>query len=152
MTELQRIAGQLTRSLHGPAWHGPALLELLDGVSASEAAAPRGSVHSIWELTSHVTTWLEVLEERLAGKGTLGIPQDRNFPPVGAPTAAWAATLARLREAAVRLGGAIDALSASRFDDPLPGVEETWSVYESLHGAVQHTIYHAGQIAILRKL
>lgn len=34
MTEIERIRDQFRRGFHGEAWHGPALLEALDGVSA----------------------------------------------------------------------------------------------------------------------
>lgn len=152
MTETARIADQIHRSLHGPAWHGPALFEALDGVTAALAAAPRSGAHSIWEITGHVTTWIEVVGERLTGKVITEIPDDRNFPPVtDASVEAWRATLERLRRSAARFGDAVAALSPSRFDDPLPGVEQDWTVYQSLHGIVQHVIYHAGQIALLRK-
>ena len=49
------IAEQLRRAFEGDAWHGPALLELLQDVDAATAAArPLPDVHSIWELVLHV--------------------------------------------------------------------------------------------------
>ncbi|HMB91618.1 MAG TPA: PQQ-dependent sugar dehydrogenase [Rhodothermales bacterium] len=38
-TELQRLEEQLERALEGEAWHGPSVLEVLDGVSAHQATA-----------------------------------------------------------------------------------------------------------------
>jgi hypothetical protein len=38
MNEVERIADQLRRAVEGKAWHGPALLELLEGMSAEEAS------------------------------------------------------------------------------------------------------------------
>lgn len=53
--ELMRLDEQLRRAFEGDAWHGPSVLEALDGVSASQAAArPLDSVHSIWELVLHL--------------------------------------------------------------------------------------------------
>jgi hypothetical protein len=50
-TELQRLEDQLERALEGEAWHGPSVLEILEGVSAHQAAAhPIAGPHSIWEL------------------------------------------------------------------------------------------------------
>ena len=37
-----------------------------------------------------------------------------------------------------------------RLDQPI--VEGLSTVYVSLHGVVQHSLYHAGQIALLKKL
>jgi len=54
-TELQRLEEQLERALEGEAWHGPSLLEVLEGVSAHQAAAhPIAGAHSIWELVLHL--------------------------------------------------------------------------------------------------
>ena len=39
MGELERIEEQLRRGLEGGAWHGPAVLELLAGVTAAQAHA-----------------------------------------------------------------------------------------------------------------
>ena len=50
--ELDRLDDQLGRALSGPAWHGPSVMELLDGVRAREAAAhPTGTVirFMFWE-------------------------------------------------------------------------------------------------------
>jgi len=48
-SELRRIEDQLQRSLEGNAWHGPAVLETLQGVTAEQAHAhPIAGAHSIW--------------------------------------------------------------------------------------------------------
>ena len=39
MKEPVRIADQLRRALRGPAWHGDSVAEILDGVTATQAAA-----------------------------------------------------------------------------------------------------------------
>ena len=41
-------------------------------------------------------------------------------------------------------------LEDSRLKDRVPG--QPYSVYFLLHGVVQHDLYHAGQIAILKKV
>jgi hypothetical protein len=51
-SELGRLEEQLRRSFEGGAWHGPAVGEVLAGVSPQAAAArPITGAHSIWELT-----------------------------------------------------------------------------------------------------
>jgi hypothetical protein len=68
------LANHVTRTLRGPMWHGPALLELLDGVSAEHAAArPVAAAHSIWELVLHTAVWAEIARERVHG-GYAGSP------------------------------------------------------------------------------
>lgn len=51
MDELGRLADQIRRAFEGESWHGPAVLEVLAGVSAEDAAAhPVAEAHSIWEV------------------------------------------------------------------------------------------------------
>ena len=58
MTETERIRDQLRRAFEGDAWHGPGVLELLENVTASQAAArPIAGAHSIWELVVHIQAW-----------------------------------------------------------------------------------------------
>jgi hypothetical protein len=40
-------------------------------------------------------------------------------------------------------------LAPERLDEPVPS--KGYSVYVMLHGVAQHALYHAGQIAILKK-
>ena len=64
MTEVERIADQLKRSMEGKAWHGPALLEVLEGVTAQQAAAPVSTAHTIWEIVLHVAPEVQALLEQ----------------------------------------------------------------------------------------
>src|SRR6187399_305 len=71
---------EIRRSLHGPAWHGPALLELLDDVTTFEAHAPAvGGVHTIAELTVHALAWIEEVMRRLGGAAP-GTPARGDWP------------------------------------------------------------------------
>ncbi len=159
--EMRRIADQLDRAVNGPAWHGPAILNLVKGVSAKDAAAkPIRAAHSIWELVAHTAAWLEIVRLRLEGKAPRRITQAMDWPPIAAPTRGsgprpsireWRADIDRLRRAARDLQSAIRSLDDRQLSTNLPGVGDTWSAYITLHGAVQHVLYHAGQIAILKK-
>src|SRR6266853_1935870 len=72
-TEAARIADQLRRAFDGTAWHGPSLMELLDGVDAATAAAkPLAKVHSIWELVLHIAAWDAAGYRRLSGEKIRG--------------------------------------------------------------------------------
>ncbi|MFY9751198.1 MAG: hypothetical protein WAJ92_01050, partial [Candidatus Acidiferrales bacterium] len=67
MSEIQRIVDQMDRAFSGDAWHGPALAQLLEGVTAEDASkhAVRG-VHSIWEIVNHIASWNGIVMHRLA--------------------------------------------------------------------------------------
>src|ERR1700685_2324792 len=69
VSEAALIADQLHRAFEGEAWHGPALLELLEDVDAATAAAtPWPGVHSIWELVLHIAAWDGAALRRLKGE------------------------------------------------------------------------------------
>ncbi len=150
MSESARIADQLRRAFDGSAWHGPALLELLKDVDAATAASkPLPDIHSIWELVLHIAVWDRASIRRLSGEkcqptGTA------NFPLVPKPTAAaWRKAVAETKRTHDRLVKTVNALPESRLRDRCPG--KRYDLYHLLHGVVQHELYHAGQIAILKK-
>lgn len=149
-TELERIQDQLKRAFEGGAWHGPAVLEILKGVTAVQAAArPFPNAHNIWELVLHIAAWEDACRRRLEGdRAELSDSEDwRNM--TATDEAAWEQLKALLIEGHRRLRAAIAKTDESRLDEPiLPGMP---SVYITLHGVIQHDLYHAGQIAILKK-
>jgi uncharacterized damage-inducible protein DinB len=149
-SEAARIADQLRRAFDGTAWHGPALLELLKDVDATTAAArPLAEVHSIWELVLHIAVWDEAGLRRLSGKKwqPKGLA---NFPLAAKPTAAaWRKAIADTNHTHDTLVKTVDSLPDSRLWDRVPG--KRYDFYHLLHGIAQHELYHAGQIAILKK-
>ncbi len=145
-----RIADQLRRAFYGSAWHGPGLLEVLADVDAATASAkPMPNVHSIWELVLHIAVWDDAGSRRLRGEKwqPTGLA---NFPPMPAPTAAaWRKAVAATKRTHDGLVRTVAALPDSRLRDRVPG--KRYDFYHMLHGIAQHELYHAGQIAILKK-
>jgi uncharacterized damage-inducible protein DinB len=144
------IADQLRRAFEGDAWHGPALLELLDDVDAAIAAAtPLPGVHSIWELVLHIAAWDGAACRRLAGE-KIQLTGTANFPVVPKPTeAAWRKAVTHAKRTHDGLVKSVAGLPESRLRERVPG--KKYDFYFMLHGVAQHELYHAGQIAILKK-
>jgi uncharacterized damage-inducible protein DinB len=144
------IGEQLRRAFEGDAWHGPALMELLEDVDAATAAAkPLPSVHSIWELVLHIAVWDGAASRRLAGEKfqPTGVA---NFPIVPRPSeVAWRKAVAHAKRMHDALVKTVAALPESRLRERVPG--KKYDFYFMLHGVTQHELYHAGQIAILKK-
>jgi uncharacterized damage-inducible protein DinB len=151
MSEIEGIRDQLKRGHQGEAWHGPSVLEALEGVSAEQATArPLDGAHTIWELVLHMAAWRNVARRRLEGERVDSIPDEEDFPIVFNPGAdAWNQALAQLDETFARLDETLSRFDEGRLEDPVP--ERSQSYYTMLHGVVQHDIYHAGQIVLLRK-
>jgi uncharacterized damage-inducible protein DinB len=149
-SETVRIADQLRRAFDGSAWHGPSLLELLKDVDAETAAArPLGDVHSIWELVLHIAVWDDAGLRRLSGEKwqPVGLA---NFPQVTTMTeGAWRKAVAAAKRTHETLVKTVAGLPDSRLWDRCPG--KRYDFYHLLHGIAQHDLYHAGQIAILKK-
>jgi len=152
-SEAAGIADQLRRAFDGEAWHGDSLFEILQGVTAAQAAArPIKSAHTIWELVLHIAAWDDAVLRRLGGVAVT-LSDAENFPTVADTSeTAWQNTLAKVRSTHEKLVGAVASLSDSQFHDVVPGKEGAhYTFYYMLHGVVQHELYHAGQIALLKK-
>jgi len=155
MSETARIADQLRRAFQGDAWHGDSLLEILDGITAAQAAArPLKHAHTIWELVLHITAWDGAVRRRLAG-AAVDLSDEQNFPSVMDPSEnAWHRTIEQARKVHNELVQAVEAFPDERLAEKVPGKksEPDWyDFYYMLHGVVQHELYHAGQIALLKK-
>jgi hypothetical protein len=150
MPEVARILDQYDRAMSGDAWHGDPVWTILDGVTPQQAAMrPDANVHNIWELVSHITFWETEVYRRLKHLPPRS-PDKLNFPATPEPTAEnWNRTLEDLRQSNRDFRSALAEVDDSQLDHPLPGREKT--AYVEVHGVIQHNLYHAGQIALLRK-
>lgn len=152
MSEVRRIEDQLRRAFEGQAWHGDSLMELLSGVTANQAAAkPLKDVHSIWEIVLHIAFWDEVSRRRAEGdEARVENLADGWTTPSETTEANWQQTLDNLRQTNEALCQTIAKLDDQRLKESAAG--QPYSIYFMFHGVIQHTLYHAGQIALLKKV
>jgi uncharacterized damage-inducible protein DinB len=156
VSEIANIVDQLQREHAGEPWHGSPLRQILKGVTAATAAArPLPGGHSIWELVLHITAWKNETRRRLSGAAASD-PEEGDWPAVGETSdERWRQALAALERAHTELVSAVrqvpEAQLAKPTNDPRAAGGTGVSYYVLLHGIVQHDVYHAGQIAILKK-
>lgn len=156
MSEIERIVDELQREHSGEPWHGSPLRQILKGVTAETAAArPIPGGHSIWELVLHITAWKNETRRRLSGAAAAD-PEEGDWPAVGETSdARWRQALAGLERAHTELVAAIrqvpEAQLAKPTNDPRVSGGAGVSYYVLLHGIAQHDVYHAAQIALLKK-
>ena len=150
MTETERISRQYELVLHGDAWHGDAIWKILDGISAECAAhRPLAECHTIWEIVMHMTFWEDVATRRLYSERA-GLDEALNFPSMPSITDAnWQKTLERFRASNEQFAKALSKLDPARLDELSAAGKR--SFYDEAHGLIQHNVYHAGQIALLKK-
>jgi uncharacterized damage-inducible protein DinB len=150
MSEAARILDQFQRAWDGDAWHGTPLRALLADVSAAEAhTRPVPDSHTIAEIVQHLAYWKDAARRRLAGERVLPSEAEQ-WPPVGGTDeAAWRDARSRLESRHRTLAAALAKLDDSQLAAPVAGKD--YDVYVLLHGVIQHELYHAGQVALLKK-
>ncbi|HEX7880479.1 MAG TPA: DinB family protein [Candidatus Eisenbacteria bacterium] len=156
--ERDRLALEIADAYDGDPWHGSPITAILDGIDATQAAArPIEDAHTIWELVLHMTGWTREVARRVAG-GKPGEPEAGDWPEVvDTSKSAWLAARRDLARTHEELRQAIKSLDDEAIMAP-PRVPRDraagtgTTIYRSVHGLVQHDAYHAGQIALLKKL
>lgn len=151
-SECRRIADQLRRAFSGDPWHGDPLRKLLTDVMAPIACArPLPNGHNIWELVLHIELWAAA-----ALRAMRGVP----MPPLydmgkdwfeifDGTEADWADAKNLLQRTAEELALAIDNFEDRWLNDVVPGRD--YDFYYLFQGIVQHSLYHGGQIAMLKR-
>jgi uncharacterized damage-inducible protein DinB len=157
MSEVDRILDQLQRAFDGDAWYGPSLGDALDGVNARLAVhRPIADGHNIAEIVRHVTVWTREIARRLR-TGVAEDLEEADWTETNAVTDdEWAAMLDALDAAQGALVDEMKNVTDADLERMIGDVRDRAqgtgiSRYVMLHGLVQHHIYHAGQIALLRK-
>src|SRR5512143_3002185 len=150
-SETMRLEEQLRRALEGEAWHGPSVLEALADVSAEQASShPIPDAHSIWELVLHIGSDYALVLRRLAGDGRQLTPEE-DWPSCAPATAEnWQHAVDALRRLNQQLRRAVRDFPAERLDELLVP-EAPYTAYTQFIGVTQHNLYHAGQIAVVRR-
>jgi len=126
-------------------------MENLKGVSAEIAAANHvPHAHSIWEIVNHLLAWQNEVAAGLDGKSYVTLSGDADWPPVIDKTqAAWDATVKELAASHERLCDKISGLSDDQLRAKVEGKD--WDLRVVLRGIASHSLYHAGQIGLLKR-
>lgn len=142
MSQIDNLLDELKRVHYGEAWHGPALCEVLSGVSAQQAAQrPLPNAHSIWGLVLHIGAWEKVMLCRLQGHVT-DEPEEGDFPPVtDTSEEAWTQTLTWLNSTHEELLGQTTKLKDTDLAQIVVGKDYTTG--HMLQGVINHSSYHS---------
>jgi hypothetical protein len=151
MSDPKSLAQQLRQTVSGPMWHGPSLSEALNGVTYVAAnSRPIPGAHSIWELTLHISSWADIARTRLGERAMPDPVRSRDWPPVPAPSpAVWRQAVEQVGSAYDALADHVDWLKPEDLARIVPGRDYT--IETMIRGVIEHGVYHAGQLAILKK-
>jgi uncharacterized damage-inducible protein DinB len=147
---MEALAERLRAVFGGCPWYGLPLSEILRDVDAAAAAAhPWHGVHSVWEVVLHVTVWNQVLLRRMQGEA-VELSRQQDWPPVPKfSDSQWQADQQALSASHAALCDAVRRFPDTRRAETVPGQDYDFAFM--LQGAVDHVVYHAGQIALLKK-
>jgi hypothetical protein len=151
MTTSTTIATHFRHVHFGGNWTCVNLRDTLKDVNWQEALHARGGFNSIAVLTYHIHYFVGAVLKVLDG-GPLDAHDTLSFahPPI-TNEADWQQLLEKVWSDAERFAALVEQLPDDRLHtdmaDPKYG---TW--YRNLHGIIEHTHYHLGQIVVLKKV
>lgn len=151
MTAKAVLLDLLDEAWNRTSWHGPNLKTSLRGVTPQDAEwHPAPGRHSIRELALHAAYWKYRIRRRLTGDLELAfaLPGKNWIAPD--PTRTWPQDVKLLVREHEALRIAVVALPASRLLQPILPNGSTAAYL--VRGIAAHDLYHAGQIALLKRM
>ncbi len=158
MNRSEKLSIELHNSVFGDPWHGTCLKDILENISFKQAdkrSIP--SAHNVIELTLHINSWTEEILKRLNG-GKPSLPAMGDWPTSKDKSEEyWQAVKQKIFDDTNKLIAVIKNFPEEKLDETVGGERNislgTGFSFEGLIiGLVQHNAYHAGQIALLKKL
>jgi uncharacterized damage-inducible protein DinB len=148
MTQTQRIADSYRAVTIKGAWYGPTLAELLAEISPEMATrSPLPGAHSISELLQHLLLWNERIRNTSESHP---LPRWEAEKEWAEPPIPWNELLARWKQSRDLLEERIRSFPVEDLGKQVPGRDYPYETM--LNGIVHHTIYHCGQIAMVRSM
>jgi len=140
MAERDRIVDQMKRAFVEAAWHGPAVREVLEGITWKRAVAkPIPAAHSVFEIVLHMTAWEDIVRRRLLGESVSPTPEEDWRPVTDPDKAGWDRALKALETGNMRLRKTAAGIDDALLDSAPVGKASTR--YIPLHGIIQHSLY-----------
>jgi hypothetical protein len=151
MNVTAQIAKQF-RDLHfGGNWTAVNMKDTLTGVSWQQATSQVYTFNTIAKLVYHINYYVGAVTNVLQGQ-PINAKDKFSFdvPPIQS-TQDWEKLLDKTWKDAERFAGLVEQLPETKlgetFVDPKYG-----NYYRNLHGVIEHTHYHLGQIVLIKKI
>ncbi len=152
MKPSQQLASRFRELFLNGKWiTGTNIKSLLSDVSYQQATANILSLNSIYKLTFHINYYLEGVLLVLKG-GRLDIKDEFSFDcPEISSEEQWQKLVTALAANAEDFAKHIEALTETQLDAVF--VDEKYGSYRrNIEGLIEHTYYHFGQIALIKKI
>ncbi|NNC45747.1 MAG: DUF1572 domain-containing protein [Winogradskyella sp.] len=150
MSLSNQLANHLHQVIFGGNWTASNLKDQLDDVTFTEATKPLAHFNSILALTFHIGYYITAILGVFKGQA-LNAKDKYSFDhPKLNSQKEWEAFKNELFDEAEQLIALIDKLPEERLNEVF--VDEKYGSYQrNIIGLIEHTHYHLGQIAILKK-
>lgn len=145
-TEVQKLGDILRHTFEKNAWHGLAVMEVLNAIDEHIVHKKFNANHSIIELVAHMTAWRVFVTERLVGNINFDVSEEMNFPDIKS----WQKAVDELVASQKKLIAALEKFSDDRLGEVVPN--RSYKFFTMLHGIVHHDLYHLGQIVLIKKM
>jgi uncharacterized damage-inducible protein DinB len=151
--EVKRIYKNIAAIYDGQPWHGDNIQRYLSDISAEVASKkPLNLNHSIAEIVCHMTAWRNFAIEKIKGNADYEVwDTELNWQTIAALTQEeWQLIKSNLQTSQTELLKQIEQLPEHLLNAQVEG--RKYNLRLLLQGIAQHDVYHAGQIAIIKKL
>ncbi|MEM6320353.1 MAG: DinB family protein [Bacteroidota bacterium] len=149
-SSVRRIRSLIKSCFKGPAWHGPAVLEVIEHLPIDLINQRINDGNSIIELVHHMASWKRFVLKKLEGDPDFDVVGDFNFTRMEQATEAdWQAAIDRIKSVHQELMDKLKYTEDAILVEGVPG--RSYDFFFLLTGIVNHDLYHLGQIILLKK-
>lgn len=151
MNLTQQIAKQFRDVYFGGNWTAVNLKENLADVTWQQATTKVYSFNTIAVLVYHINYFVDAIIKVLQG-GPLDANDKYSFdqPPIESPED-WKKLLNNMWTDAERCASLIEELPENKLGEIFSN-EKYGNYYRNIHGVIEHTHYHLGQIVLIKKI
>ncbi len=149
---LQQQIAKHFREIHfGGNWTSVNLKDILQDVTWQQATTPVHNCNTIAVLVYHINYYISEVLKVLQG-APLGASDKFSFncPPITTPQQ-WEDLLHKTYDDAEKFASLIELLSEEQLWENFTA-EKYGNYYRNLHGIIEHSHYHLGQIVLLKKI
>jgi len=148
MNKSEEVADAYRKVTVAGAWYGPSVAELLARITPLQAATkPAGGTHSIAELLQHLLLWNERIRKTSESCPLPKWEAEKEWAEAAIP---WNELVERWNKSRDLLEERMRQFPTEDLDKQTPGRAYPYELL--LNGIVQHTIWHAGQMAMVHSM
>ncbi|MBC8756771.1 DinB family protein [Kordia sp. YSTF-M3] len=140
------------REVHfGGNWTGTSFKEIMEGITYEQATTKVQDLNTILTLVFHVNYYVAAVLKVFQGEA-LNAKDELSFDhPQITSQAEWEVFLAKVWKDAEQFADEVAKLPDDCFDQDFTD-KKYGSYYRNIHGIIEHTHYHIGQISLIKKL